>query len=80
MLGTAGLEDALPLGAAELEEDLAALVARGALPPLDLDYCAHAMVAVGVELGARDGRARAARPRGRARFATGLFLGGIGRA
>ena len=65
VLGTAGLEDVLPLGAAELEEDLAAQLAGGALPPLDLEYCAHAMVAVGVELGARDGGARAARPRGR---------------
>ena len=52
-LGAAGLERELPLGAAELAEDLAALVRRGALPPLDVDYAAHAMVAVGVELGAR---------------------------
>src|SRR5829696_4312545 len=53
VLGATGLEHELPLGAAELAEDLAALVARGALPAVDVEYCSHAMVAVGVELGAR---------------------------
>jgi AcrR family transcriptional regulator len=80
VLGAAGLQDVLPLGAAELREDLAALVARGMLPPLDLDYCAHAMVAVGIELGARMAEREPADVDGAARFATGLLLGGLGRA
>ncbi len=78
-LATAGLEHVLPLGAAELEEDLAGLVARGALPALDLDYWAHAMVAVGVELGARMAEREPPDVDGATRFATELFLGGIGR-
>jgi AcrR family transcriptional regulator len=70
-----GLEHELPLGAAELAEDLAALVARGALPALDIDYCAHAMVAVGVELGARMAEREPPDVDGATRFATELFLG-----
>ena len=75
-LGAAGIEDELPLGAAELAEDLAALVARGELPALDLDYCAHAMVAVGIELGARMAEREPPDVEGATRFATGLFLAG----
>jgi AcrR family transcriptional regulator len=77
VLGATGLEHELPLGAAELAEDLAALVARGALPPLDVDYCAHAMVAVGVELGARMAEREPPDVDGATRFATELFLRGL---
>ena len=79
-LGTAGLEHVLPLGAAELEDDLRALVERGALPALDLDYWAHAMVAVGVELGARMAEREPPDVEGATRFATELFLAGLTRA
>jgi AcrR family transcriptional regulator len=80
VLGATGLEAELPLGAAELGEDLAALLARGALEPLDVDYCAHAMVAVGVELGARMAERDPPDVDGATRFATGLFLAGVRRA
>ena len=70
----------LPLGAAELEADLGELVARGALPALDLDYWAHAMVAVGVELGARMAEREPPDVEGATRFATELFLGALRRA
>jgi hypothetical protein len=75
-LGAAGIEDALPLGAAELAEDLVALAD---LPALDVDYCAHAMVAVGVELGARLAVREPPDVEGATRFATTLFLAGVTR-
>ncbi len=74
-----GIEVSSPLGAAELAEDLAALAARGELPALDLDYCAHAMVAVGIELGARMAEREPPDVEGATRFATGLFLAGLTR-
>jgi len=77
--GAAALQDVLPLGPAELAEDLAELAARGELPPLDLDYCTHAMVAVGIELGARMAERDPPDVDGAARFATALFLGGVTR-
>jgi AcrR family transcriptional regulator len=80
VLGAAGFEDVLPLGAAELAEDLAALSLRRRLPPLDVDYCAHAMVAVGVELGARMAEREPPDVDGATRFATQLFLAGVIRA
>jgi AcrR family transcriptional regulator len=76
-LAAADVEHVLPLGAAELEEDLAELTRRGDLPPIDLDYCAHAMVAVGVELGARMSEREPPDVEGATRFATGLFLAGV---
>jgi AcrR family transcriptional regulator len=79
-LGSADVADVLPLGAAELAEDLAVLAERGELPALDLDYCAHAMVAVGVELGARMVEREPPDVEGATRFATALFLGGVTRA
>jgi AcrR family transcriptional regulator len=79
-LGAAGVEDVLPLGAEELGEDLRALAARGELPALDLDYCAHAMVAVGVELGARMAEREPPDVEGATGFATRLFLAGITRS
>ena len=77
VLGATGLEHEVPLGAAELAEDLAELVARGVLPAVDVDYCAHAMVAIGVELGARMAEREPPDVDGATRFATDLFLGGL---
>ena len=54
-------------------------MARGELAPLDVDYCAHAMVAVGVELGARLAERDPPDVEGATRFATGLLLGGLRR-
>ncbi len=78
-LGAAGVEDVLPLGAAELAEDLASVAARGELPALDVDYCAYAMVAVGLELGTRMAERDPPDVEGATRFATGLFLAGVTR-
>ena len=78
-LGGAGVDDVLPLGAAELAEDLSALSARGELPALDVDYCAHAMVAIGVELGARMAEREPPDVDGATRFATDLLLRGLAR-
>ena len=74
-----GIEDVSPLGAAELAEDLAGLAERGELPGLDVDYCAHAMVAVGIELGARMAEREPPDVEGATRFAAGLFLAGLTR-
>jgi AcrR family transcriptional regulator len=67
-----GLTAELPLGAQELAEDLRA---RGYD---DVDYAAHAMVAVGVELGARMAERDPPDVDGATRFATSLFLSGLG--
>ena len=67
-----GLGAELPLGAQELAEDLRALGYE------DVDYAAHAMVAVGVELGARMAERDPPDVEGATRFATELFLGGLG--
>jgi AcrR family transcriptional regulator len=74
-VGVLGLAQELPLGAQELAEDLEAL---GALAPEDVDYAAHAMVAVGVELGARMAEREPPDVEGATRFATELFLRGLG--
>ena len=55
----------LPAGTEELAEDLRAAIAAGHLPPVDVEYCAHAMIAVGLELGTRLAERDAARRRGR---------------
>jgi AcrR family transcriptional regulator len=67
----------LPAGLGELREDLEDAIARGLLPPVDVDYCAHAMVAVALELG---GRLLARQPpdvEGATAFATRLFSRGL---
>ena len=43
----------VPLGAGELAEDLRGAIDGGQLPEIDVDYWAHAMVAVAVEIGER---------------------------
>jgi hypothetical protein len=40
----------VPQGTGELAEDLRAAMARGELPDVDVDYCAHAMIAAGSSL------------------------------
>jgi AcrR family transcriptional regulator len=73
-------EDAvLPAGIGELEHDLRAAIARGELPPVDVAYCAHAMVAVGLELGQQLVGRRPPDVEGATRFATALFAGGMER-
>jgi AcrR family transcriptional regulator len=67
----------LPAGTDELAQDLRDAVAAGHLPPVDVDYCAHAMVAVGLELGARLAERSPPDVDGATRFATDLFAGGL---
>jgi AcrR family transcriptional regulator len=69
----------LPASTAELAEDLRAAVAAGLVEPIDVDYVAHAMVAVAVELGERLLQRHPPDPEGATTFATGLFLGGLKR-
>jgi AcrR family transcriptional regulator len=69
----------LPAGTDELAEDLRAAIAAGHLPPVDVDYCAHAMIAVGLELGARLAERSPPDVEGATRFASALFLGALER-
>jgi AcrR family transcriptional regulator len=71
---------AFPLGAAELAEDLRAAIDRGLLSEVDVEYAAHAMVAVGIELGMRMIERRPPDVEGATRFASGLFLAGLARS
>jgi len=72
-------EAVLPAGLGELEADLRAAIERGVLPPVDVAYCAHAMVAVGLELGQRLVARRPPDIEGATHFATALFVGGLER-
>jgi AcrR family transcriptional regulator len=67
----------LPATTTELEEDLRAAIAAGHLPAVDVDYCAHAMIAVGLELGARMVERHPPDVEGATRFASALFLGAL---
>ena len=69
----------LPASTEELAADLRAAIARGLLTELDTDYAAHAMVAVGIELGERLIERDPPDVDGATRFATELFLGGLER-
>jgi AcrR family transcriptional regulator len=71
-------DDVLPAGTDEVAEDLRAAIAAGQIPPVDVDYCAHAMVAVGLELGARLAERDPPDVDGATRFASALFLGALG--
>jgi AcrR family transcriptional regulator len=64
----------LPASTGELAEDLRAAVAAGRLAPVDVDYCAHAMVAVALELGARLAERSPPDVDGATRFASALFV------
>jgi AcrR family transcriptional regulator len=72
-------EGAVPLAGDELVEDLRAAIAAGHVPEIDLEYIAHAMVALGVELGLRMIERDPPDVDGATRFATELFLGGLER-
>ena len=66
-------------GVDELRVDLEAAIAAGLMPPVDLEYCAAAMVGVGFEVGVRMVAHDPADPDSAADFATRLFLGGLDR-
>jgi len=68
-------EAVLPAGTDELAEDLRAGIAAGHLAELDVEYCAHAMIAVGLELGTRLVERTPPDVEGATRFASALFLG-----
>jgi AcrR family transcriptional regulator len=70
----------LPAGTEELAEDLRAAIEAGHLPPVDVEYCAHAMIAVGLELGARLAERCPPDVEGATRFASALFVGALERA
>jgi len=70
----------LPASTDELAEDLRAGIAAGQLAPMDVDYCAHAMIAVGLELGTRLVERTPPDVEGATRFACDLFLGALERA
>jgi AcrR family transcriptional regulator len=69
----------LAAGTDELVEDLRAAIAAGHVPPVDVDYCAHAMIAVALELGARLAERSPPDLDGATRFASALFLGALDR-
>ena len=70
-------ETVLPAGTEELADDLRAAIDAGHLPPVDVDYCAHAMIAVGLELGARLAERSPPDVEGATHFAKTLFLGAL---
>jgi AcrR family transcriptional regulator len=69
----------LPEVTQALVADLQGAIDRGDLPAVDLEYAAHAMIATGLELGARLIEREPPDVEGATRFAAGLFLGGLGR-
>jgi AcrR family transcriptional regulator len=73
-------ETVLPAGTEELAEDLRTAIAAGHVPAVDVDYCAHAMIAVGLELGARLAERSPPDVEGATRFASTLFLGALERS
>ena len=69
----------LPAGTEELAEDLRVAIEAGHVPPVDVEYCAHAMIAVGLELGSRLAERTPPDVDGATAFASGLFLGALER-
>jgi AcrR family transcriptional regulator len=69
----------MPAGLAELEADLRAAIASGELPPVDVDFCARAMLAVALELGEELLEREPPDVDGATRFATALFSAGLER-
>jgi AcrR family transcriptional regulator len=67
----------LPAGTEELAEDLRSAIEAGHMPPVDVEYCAHAMIAVGLALGARLAERSPPDVEGATRFASELFLGAL---
>jgi AcrR family transcriptional regulator len=70
-------ETVLPASTEELAEDLRTAIDAGHLPPVDVDYCAHAMIAVGLELGARLAERSPPDVEGATGFASTLFVGAL---
>jgi AcrR family transcriptional regulator len=68
----------LPAGLGELEEDLRAAIERGDLPDADVGYLAHAMLAVGLELGQELAERQPPDVEGATAFVTALFTRGVG--
>ena len=68
----------LPAGLGELEDDIRAAIARGDLPDADVGYLAHAMLAVGLELGQELAERSPPDVEGATAFATALFTRGVG--
>jgi AcrR family transcriptional regulator len=68
----------LPAGLGELEEDIRAAIARGDLPAVDVGYLAHAMLAVGLELGQELAEREPPDVEGATAFVTALFSRGVG--
>ena len=69
----------LPAGLGELQEDIRAAIARGDLPDVDVGYLAHAMLAVGLELGQELAERDPPDVEGATAFVTALFSSGVGR-
>lgn len=69
----------LGAGIQELLDDLRAAIERGDIPRIDADYMTGAMVGAAFEIALRMADRTPADVDGAARFATGLFLGGIER-
>jgi AcrR family transcriptional regulator len=69
----------LPAGLGELEDDLREAIAHGELPAVDVGYLAHAMLAVGLELGQELAERRPPDVDGATAFVTALFAGGLER-
>ena len=72
-------ESILGPGIDELAEDLKAGIAAGAVPDLEVDYMARAMVGAGFEVGVLMLEGDPPDVEGAALFVTELFLGGIDR-
>jgi AcrR family transcriptional regulator len=70
-------EAVLPAGLGELEADLREAIAHGDLPGVDVPSLAHAMLAVGLELGQQLAERSPPDVEGATRFATALFSGGV---
>ena len=72
-------EPALGASAEDLAEDIRTGVAAGALPELDADMLAHAMVGAGFEIGVRMLEREPVDVEAAVLFVTNLFMGGIER-
>jgi AcrR family transcriptional regulator len=70
----------VPLGTGELADDLRGAIAEGHVPPVDVEYASHAMMAVGLELGLRLLERDPPDVEGATRFAAALVLGGLEQA
>jgi AcrR family transcriptional regulator len=72
-------EPALGAGTVELVEDLRAGIASGAVPEMDVEFMARAMVGAGFEIGVLMLEREPPDVEGAVAFVTELFLGGIER-